>query len=104
MRRIILVRHGRSSHLPSAWVDAAGVDAWLRAYDAAGLAVGETPPGSLREVASRAGLVVTSDMPRAVETAALLAARPTIRESSLLREAPLPVPSIRRLGAGARAP
>jgi len=37
LRRILLIRHGPSAHSESpGWIDAAGVDRWREAYDAAG--------------------------------------------------------------------
>jgi broad specificity phosphatase PhoE len=33
MNRIILVRHGRSAHARSGWLDRAAVDAWQSAWE-----------------------------------------------------------------------
>lgn len=94
IRRLILVRHGRSAHVHRGWLDAAGVENWRIAYDAAGIAHDDAPPASLRERASHA-LVVASDLPRAIESAAMLAPRDAIVTSPLLREVPLPIPRLR---------
>lgn len=98
-RRLILVRHGRSAHVHRGWLDAAGVETWRVAYDAAGIADDDAPPPSLRALASNA-LVVASDLPRAIGSAAMLVARDAVMTSPLLREVPLPIPAL----GGARLP
>lgn len=98
-RRLILVRHGRSAHVHRGWLDAVGVETWRVAYDAAGLADDDAPPSSLRALAAHA-LVVASDLPRAIDSAAMLAPRETVVTSPLLREVPLPIPAL----GGARLP
>src|SRR4051812_11704429 len=95
--QIILVRHGRSAHIHSGWLDHHGVAASLRAYDAAGLAPGEQPPPALRALAASGGIVATSDMPRALESGALLAAGRATLQSALLRETSLPIPALARI-------
>lgn len=94
-RRIVLVRHGRADRLPAAPLSRDEVLAWLRAYDDCSLLEGEVPPPSVRALADRAGIVVCSGLPRAVESARLLAAadvEPVV--SPLLAETPMPVPRI----------
>ena len=95
--RIILVRHGRSAHEQSGWLDADGLHAWRAAYDAAGLAPGQAPPPALRALAAECRCIVASDLARAVESAALLAPGAEILQSPLLRETPLPIPALGRL-------
>ena len=92
--RIHLVRHGRTAHTQTGWFDHRAVDEWRIAYDAAGLLAGEAPPAALHAIAARAGIVVASDLPRAVETAALLLPEGRIHHSPLLRETPLPIPAL----------
>lgn len=92
-RRLVLVRHGRSAHVHRGWLDAAGVETWRIAYDAAGIADDDSPPPSLRALASNA-LVVASDLPRAIDSAAMLVARDAVLTSPLLREVPLPIPAL----------
>ncbi|WP_437819496.1 histidine phosphatase family protein [Sorangium sp. So ce1078] len=89
--RIILVRHGRSGHVHTGWIDAAGFQRWRDGYDAAGLAPGEIPPPALRVLAMQAGAVVSSDLPRARASAELLVPGAEITTSPLLRELDLPV-------------
>lgn len=92
---IVLVRHGRSAHVQTDWIDLEGVHRWREAYEAAGLIAGETPPAELRALAERAGVVIASDAPRAIESARLLASGREVMISPLLREMDLPPPPLR---------
>lgn len=92
--RILLVRHGRSSHVHTGWIDTAGFNAWRAAYEAAGIVDAERPPASLVRVASEARLVVASDTPRALESARLLASGREVTVSPLLRELELQSPDL----------
>ena len=107
-QRIVLVRHGRSAHLPTGWLTVEGVRRWYEDYDAAGLAPGEAPPAALLALAERAaaaGTMVASDLPRAIASAALLAPSVPALASPLLRELALETPAapLPALG-GARLP
>jgi len=95
--RIALVRHARSSHVHTGWIDAAGFRAWREAYEAAGIHEGERVPAHLERLAARAGVVVSSDAPRAVASARLLAPGREIDVSPLLRELDLQGPHLGRL-------
>ncbi|WP_437681760.1 hypothetical protein [Sorangium sp. So ce131] len=90
--RIILVRHGRSGHVHSGWIDATGFQRWRDAYDTAALAPGEMPPPALRSLAMQVGAVVASDLPRARASAELLVPGAEIATSALLRELEQPAP------------
>jgi broad specificity phosphatase PhoE len=92
---VVLVRHGRSAHVHAGWIDLQGFHRWREAYEAAGILAGETPPPELRSVAERAGAVVASDAPRAIESARLLAPDREVITSPLLREMDLPPPALR---------
>jgi broad specificity phosphatase PhoE len=92
---IVLVRHGRSAHVHSGWIDLQGFHRWREAYEAAGLFAGEAPPPELRALAERAGAVIASDAPRAIESARLLAPDREVITSPLLREMDLPPPALR---------
>ena len=104
-REIILVRHGRSAHVQRGWLDVDGLRGWMAAYDAAEIALHHPPPPALVALARAAGLLVASDMPRAVASARVLADGGDFRTSALLREAPLETPELPlpRLG-GMRLP
>ncbi len=95
--RLVLVRHGRPSHDERGWYDAAGMRGWLAAYDAAGLAADEAPPPELVALARDAALVAASDLPRAQESAALLAPDAPVVQSPLLRETPPAFPALGRV-------
>lgn len=93
-RRIVLVRHGRSTHVHSGWLDHAGVRRWREAYDAAGIDAREEPPGALQAMAAGAGVIVASDAARTVESARLLAPGASVVVSTLLREFELAPPNL----------
>jgi broad specificity phosphatase PhoE len=91
--RIVLLRHGRSAHVAGGWLDADAVQRWFADYDLAALAHDERPPEHARTLVREAGCVVASDLPRARASAALLLPHGPVRESPLLRETALPVPT-----------
>lgn len=94
METIILVRHGRSTHVhTSTLIDIDGVARWREAYDAAGI-VNDPPPPALVTVAGAAERIVSSDMRRALESAERLAPGRARIVTPLLREAPHEVPRI----------
>jgi broad specificity phosphatase PhoE len=92
--RIVLLRHGRSEHVHSGWIDATGFRAWRAAYEAAGIAAGERVPPPVAELAQGAGLLLASDAPRALASARLLAAGREVVVSPLLRELDLHGPAL----------
>lgn len=97
MERIHLVRHGRSAHVHSGWIDSQGFRTWREAYESAGILAGELPPQALMRLAADAGVVVSSDTPRARQSAALLAQDREFESSPLLRELDLLGPPLGRL-------
>ena len=93
MPRLLLIRHGPSAHpAPRGWLDLAGVERYLEAYDAAGILDDAPPPAVVQEVAA-ARLVVASDLPRAIASVERLVGRAPGAVSPLLRETRLRVPS-----------
>ena len=90
-RRILLIRHGRPDFVPPALVGRDEVGAALARHRAA--AVTEPPPASLVETlrAREPGCAVTSDLPRARTSAALLGLDPVLSDP-LWAEAELPHP------------
>ena len=93
--RIVLVRHGRSAHVPAPadrWVDADGMRRWRVAYEAAGILPDDAPPRELIAEAARAGVVAASDSPRAVASAERLAPGRPVLTSPLLRESEIAIP------------
>jgi hypothetical protein len=94
-RRLVLIRHGTSALVERGWFTAAEFRGWLARYEATGIRVTERAPDELKRRVIDANLVVSSDAPRALETAQLLAPVCTIEVSPLLRELRLPIPSMR---------
>src|SRR6476660_10302071 len=92
--RIALVRHARSSHVHTGWITADGFRAWRAAYEAAGIREGERAPAPLERLVGRADLVLSSDAPRAIASARLLAPGHEIVISPLLRELDLESPTL----------
>jgi broad specificity phosphatase PhoE len=92
---IILIRHGRSAHVETGWIDLDGFHRWREAYEAAGILPTEVPPDAVRQMARRAGVVAASTSPRAIESARLLAeGREVITSPLLVERVPVP-PSLR---------
>lgn len=96
-RKIILIRHGLSAHVHSGWMDLAGFLKWREAYEAAGLDPRDTPPRELQSLASAAAVLVSSDLPRALDSARLLAPGKEVIVSPLLRELELVPPNLPHL-------
>jgi broad specificity phosphatase PhoE len=90
--RLVLVRHGLSAHTRTGVVDRDGVRRWRDAYDIAGIIPQPGPPPALTALAARATHLIASDLPRAVQSAKLLAPEREIRIEPLMREAPLSIP------------
>lgn len=86
---LLLVRHGRSAHVESGWIDVDGVRRWMAAYDAAEIALHHAPPTELERLVAEATHIVASDLPRTVASAQRLAAGRPFDRTPLLREAPL---------------
>jgi broad specificity phosphatase PhoE len=95
MPRVLLIRHGRTSHAHDGGpLDRAGIERWRKACDLAGIAEGDHPPSALRAEVAQAAVLAASDLPRAVTSVAALAPGRTFTVSTLLREVPLPIPSV----------
>ena len=88
-REIVLIRHGRSTHEQSGWLDVDGLRRWMVAYDAAEIALHHPPPQETVRLAAGAGLLVASDLPRAIASARVLAPERAFETSPLLREVAL---------------
>jgi broad specificity phosphatase PhoE len=89
---LLLVRHGRSAHVETGWIDVEGVRRWMAAYDAAEIMPDHAPPPELEALARDASLIVASDLPRTVASAIRLAPERDIVRTPLLREAPMETP------------
>jgi broad specificity phosphatase PhoE len=89
---LILVRHGRSSHVETGWLDVQGVRNWMAAYDAAAISPDHAPPPELETLVRDASLIIASDLPRTVASAMRLAPNREFVRTPLLREAPMETP------------
>lgn len=67
---------------------------WWARYEAGSLAEGQVPSEALVEAVSDAVLVLTSQRPRAIETAARVAPHIAAEQDALFNEAPLPPPCL----------
>jgi broad specificity phosphatase PhoE len=92
-KRIILIRHGRSSFPESrAFLKRDAINKWREGYDAAGILDDDRPPDSLIGVVGECDYLMASDLARAVQSMQRLAPNREAEISSLLRETELPVP------------
>lgn len=93
--RIITARHGRPNLSRDVRISAAEFGAWWRRYDESGLHPDEEPPQSLIDLAGKATTVLSSTLPRAIETArhATRGERET-PANPIYVEAPLPPPPV----------
>jgi broad specificity phosphatase PhoE len=92
LMRIVLVRHGHPDVPPHALGPIAGTDLgrWYRVYNDLGLEPGSSPPDLLRGAAAGARCIVASDLPRAIESAQLLAGENVVQLDPDLREVGFP--------------
>ena len=93
--RIITARHGRPNLSRDISLTAEDYGAWWAEYDASGLHPEERPPQSLIDLASKAQTVLSSTLPRAIETArqATLDGR-DVPADPMFVEVPLPPPPL----------
>ncbi|MBA2589889.1 MAG: histidine phosphatase family protein [Alphaproteobacteria bacterium] len=92
--RIILVRHGQPHIALSPKASHAGFADYIGAYEEAGLAPANLPPQELRDLVRELDHVFTSDRPRSLQSAAVLAPTAMLTTDPLFAEAPLATPCI----------
>ncbi len=93
--RIITARHGRPNLARDQRITAREYGDWWARYDASGLAPDERPPQALIRLADGAQTVLSSTLPRAIETAAkATGGRCEVPADSIYVEAPLPPPPV----------
>ena len=93
--RIITVRHGRPDLARDQKITAADYGPWWAQYDASGLHPDERAPAKLQELAREATTVLSSTLPRAIETAKHAAgSERNVPADALFVEAPLPPPPV----------
>ena len=88
--RIVLVRHGKPDAVRTAAITGLDIGQWVRHYNEVGITREFAPPALARQLASAARCMIASDLPRAMESAAWLAASRDVRVDRELREAGLP--------------
>ena len=98
--RIITARHGRPDLSREVKLSAADYGEWWQEYDRSGLAPDQTPPDSLVSLAKNAATILSSDLPRALETAHAIAGRDDIVGDAAFVEAHLPPPPFPLIKAG----
>ncbi|GJL95074.1 MAG: phosphoglycerate mutase [Hyphococcus sp.] len=93
--RIITARHGRPDLARDVKITAKEYGDWWARYDASGLHPDERPPEGLIKIAKNAKTVLSSTLPRAIETArqATGGAR-EVPADPMFVEAPLPPPPV----------
>lgn len=93
--RIITARHGRPNLSREVKISAQDFGAWWRQYDESGLHPDEEPPQSLIDIASGAATVLSSTLPRAIETARhATRGERDVPADPMFVEAPLPPPPL----------
>lgn len=91
--RIITARHGRPDLARDLKITGREYADWWAQYDASGLHPDERPPQGLIDLAAQAKMVISSTLPRAIETARQAAGNErAIPADPLYVEAPLPAP------------
>lgn len=91
--RIITVRHGRPDLSRDLRITSKEYGDWWVQYDASGLHPDERPPEGLLQLANRSATVLSSTLPRAIETARqATGGRRTVPADPMFVEAPLPPP------------
>ena len=71
--RIDLVRHGRSAHLfPTGWITLPEFREWISIFNQSGISDDSRPPEELVRLIADSPVVVCSDYPRSIESAARL--------------------------------
>ena len=93
--RIITARHGRPDLSRDQRITAREYGDWWARYDASGLAPDERPPEALMRFADGAETVLSSTLPRAIETAVkATGGRCEVPADPIFVEAPLPPPPV----------
>jgi broad specificity phosphatase PhoE len=94
--RIIVVRHGRPALDREAGprLDWRAYRDWWASYEAGSLASGQAPPQRLLNEIAEDAIILSSERPRARETAAMLAQGRLVTPDPVFNEAPLPPPHL----------
>jgi broad specificity phosphatase PhoE len=89
--KIVLVRHGPPAAVPAAWSAITGheIGAFVREYNLLGTAA-TAPPPQVSALAASCSCIMSSNLPRAIESAQLIGRSQPIQIDAELREAALP--------------
>jgi broad specificity phosphatase PhoE len=86
--KIVLMRHGEPTSRGSAWIAGHEFGEWVRSFDQGGIKEAMLIPDEVRQLASTIGLVISSDLLRATQSAARMARKtvidPDLREACLI--------------------
>lgn len=86
---IVLARHGRSRLVNWCWIAPHRLSSWILAYDKAGVFVDDVPE-LVRAKALKCGWIVSSSLPRCVQSAEALAPSRLVSSEEVFCEAGLP--------------
>lgn len=89
--QITLARHGKPDLRLDSWIKPMAMQDWLRHYDQAGI-VADAEPAATRALASAAGVLASSTLPRCVQSAQRLAQGRPVLSQAVFCEAELPWP------------
>lgn len=89
---VILARHGEPDLSRKILLSAEGYRHWWDTYETRGLKPGQAAPDDLRVLASKAGAIIASTRPRAMETALAVCGDRAFARDPMFVEAPLPPP------------
>ncbi len=93
--RIITARHGRPNLSRDIRITAKDFGAWWAQYDESGLHPDEAPPQRLIDLSSKATTILSSTLPRAIETARhATRGEKEVPADPIYVEAPLPPPPV----------
>ena len=91
---IILARHGEPELSRNVRLNWRGYKYWWRLYDEAGLKESSKAPKIIKSLARQSDIIISSTLPRAIETATRAAGRAPDFTEDVLVEAPLPPPNL----------
>ncbi len=91
---IILARHGEPDLSKNVRLNWRGYKYWWRLYDEAGLKPDQKAPRIIKDLAAQADVVMSSTLPRAIETAERAVGGTVDKLEASLVEAPLPPPNL----------
>jgi hypothetical protein len=87
----VLARHGRPTLTHRAWISAADLFVWIQSWSMAKVITGEVPPITERR-AAESGVILTSTLPRSIQSADVLGTSVRVVSEAVFYEADLPHP------------